>query len=425
MKIAIIGGSPLGIEVAMTVANLGGHPILFHPNEKPAGIIQRLESLSPELTLGSWQELTSDIGREQSQLQKELSDQATVSDYLNHYLIPLHQILSETGVVKKSNVHQVSKRFLSREEEISGRSRFLDLFRVLYHRDPQESIESQKEMNPEIFEQLGEGIIESLKKGVEAFEDFDVVLDTRAFANESLRMGPGGAYALNEYFLRDNEKIVYGKEILEKIEEIKSHKKIALVGDGLNNALLLHSLSDWMKEKGNSLNLICSNAEPFAEIKNQNADLYGQIIEPCLSYINQDFQNDCRLFEKKMMEWRAMPEHERNKLGKPVEPVPRLKVFTGFEVTSLDSLMDRDGLFLTLETPEFRHLGREIMMTVGVEMIAVDKGHIEKDDVLTSMNLDEKGLIKENFRSLDFNQVNKKSDLVIELLNQLFTKVED
>ncbi|MCP4912243.1 MAG: FAD-dependent oxidoreductase [Oligoflexia bacterium] len=425
MKIAIIGGSPLGIEVAMTVANLGGHPILFHPKDKPAGIIQRLEALSPELALGSWQELTSEIGRQQAKLEKQLSELATVSEYLHHYLIPLHQALTESGVIKKSNVHQVSKRFLAREEEIEGRSRFLDLFRVLYHRDPQESIESQKEMNPEIFEQLGEGIIESLKKGVEAFEDFDVVLDTRAFASESQKMGPGGAYALNEYFLRENEKIIYGKDILEKVEEIKSHKRVALVGDGFNNALLLHSLADWMREKGNTLNLICSSAEPFAQIKEQNTFLYEQVVEPCLSYINEDFQNDCRLFEKKMMEWRAMPEHERNKLGKPVEPVPRLKVFTGFEVTSLDSLMDRDGLFLTLETPEFRHLGREIMMTVGVDIIAVDKGHVEKDDVLTSMNVEEKGLIKENFKSLDFNQVNKKSDLVIELLNQLFTKVED
>ena len=74
-------------------------------------------------------------------------------------------------------VERVHKRFLSLDEEVPGKSRLQDLFRVIFSNDPKNSILTQVESNPELFEKLGEEVLNSLNEAVESFEDFDLVID--------------------------------------------------------------------------------------------------------------------------------------------------------------------------------------------------------------------------------------------------------
>ena len=425
MKIAVLGSSVAALEVALKISDLGGHPIIFNRSQA-GGLLKSLAKLHPEFQLGPWKNITSEIGRKSIGLDKDLDQCALVTDYLADYIEPLFLHLRSSGFVKDSYVNQVSKRFLNKNEEIEGKSRFHDLFRVLYHRDPEESINSQKETNPEIFDQLGDSVIQSLKKGVEAFEDFDVVIDTRSNLKKPLNMGPGGALALNEYFLKDSEEIFYSREVLEEIGRgLKDTKTISLIGEGYTSAITLWALSDWLKEKSSEFHFVCSSKEPFYKLKEKNPAAYEQLVAPVLNFINQDFKDECFKFESQMSEWRSLEEYERAKVSKPVEPVPRLKVFTGFEVTSLDRLMDRKGLFLTLESPDYRHLNREILMTLATDKIFVDKGHYPDNETFVNFQDDEKGLIKMNLGLRDLGAIESEVESVINKLTELFTKVED
>ena len=81
-------------------------------------------------------------------------------------------------------------------------------------------------------------------------------------------------------------------------------------------------------------------------------------------------------FETKMHEWRDMEDYIRAKYPKPVEPNPLLVIHEGYDVTSVDRLLDREGVFATIETPEFRDYNKDKteMMTLAADALCIARG---------------------------------------------------
>ena len=149
--------------------------------------------------------------------------------------------------VKEAKVLRVSKRFLGPTDSLEKRSRLADLFRVTYQVDPKKLIESQKEDNPELYKQFDEKMLQSLGKELESFEDFDLVVD----ASENkipLMLGPGGSPALNELSLKDEGPLFYGEDCFDFLKESPSKSNLVLNGEGDDMARALLSLKEWIRE---------------------------------------------------------------------------------------------------------------------------------------------------------------------------------
>src|SRR5690606_33683713 len=106
----------------------------------------------------------------------------------------------------------VAKRFLAPHEEINGRSRFYDLFRVIYSVDPRDFIEQQKETNPEAYERMTTEVVQSLGHKIEMYNNFDLVLDLRSTLDKASLSISGRAVGEG----RSTDKVFYGVEALNE-----------------------------------------------------------------------------------------------------------------------------------------------------------------------------------------------------------------
>ena len=176
MKIAVLGSGPLALEAALHFDQLGASVTIFANNDL-GGMVTRVSQFAPETSFeDDWISLTSKVGRDSVSLNKDLKLVPSVGEYYEDYLASLIKKGSPNIVVKPGLVQRVHKRFLSIDEQIPGKSRLGDLFRVVFTTDPETSILKQVESNPELFEKLGSDVIESLNESVESFDDFDLVL---------------------------------------------------------------------------------------------------------------------------------------------------------------------------------------------------------------------------------------------------------
>jgi hypothetical protein len=378
MKVAILGSGPLSIEMALYLHHLGAQVKMFC-RERLGGAVRKMSAFMPELSMEHpYSEITTEVGRKQISFSADLSKVPTVSEFWHDYLSQIidHSVLP--SLVQKGEVLRVHKRFLNTEEDVEGRSRLADLFRVIWKFDPGSTLQASMQENPELFNKLGQTVVASLEKGYEKFEDFDLVIDGRGVLSNPFPMGPSQTEALNEIQLRETGDLHYGFHSLENAEQIlEKSKSLCIIGSGVTAAMWLLRASEWIKNPEHNISLVTTEGVIFQ-------GMFGNPSHRDLSHkLNKfleeqmiDFEKACEKYEQNIRTWRDLDSHIKAKTPQPQEPIPRFDVYNGCNVSAVDRLLDRDGLFVTCETVDFRGERRQIeLKTLGCDSIIVCTGY--------------------------------------------------
>jgi hypothetical protein len=404
MKIAVLGSGPLGLEAAIHFEKLGAHVTLFANNEL-GGMVKRVNNFAPETSMEfPWSHLTTSIGRESIGLSCNEEDIPSVGEYFNDYLSPLVKKGNSNIVIKPGQVQRVHKRFLSLDEEVPGKSRLHDLFRVVFSTDPETNILKQVEDNPEVFEKLGKEVLNSLNEAVESFDDFDLVIDATGTFSNANPLGPSRSPALNEQRIKSSSNIFYGRDCLESYEKtISSSKHIVLVGTGALSALLLCELDLWLEEdKTRTVTLVSTELRPFEGLlESKECNTLSLLSVDVLKKYYAKLEEDRRVYESDLFKWRDLDPHVRVKTPEPKIPVSQLNIIPASNVTALDKLLDQEGLFATLESNSFRkssNESEEYINTLACDTIFVCTGHSKNYELVKGLRIDDEfssGLAKE------------------------------
>lgn len=392
MKIAIIGSGPLALLAAKHFDDLGAYTVLYQRSPLGGNIRLLAESL-PDLKV------------------TYKGHSLTAKEFVDQELTLLVKQIEANNISRRGDVLRVHKRFLHPGELIKGKSRLHDLFRVVFSLNPKETILKQVQDNPEIFKKLGNDVLESLHKPVESFEDFDVVIEATGMGKSPRAMGAGGDFALNENNLRSSGHIYYQQEIFTKLKT-ENKKSIVLIGEGREVKVAFLRLKEWL--------LSTSDAQlhwvTFERLALGHKDHLDYECRQIFKEIEERFDSDKLAFEKKMHEWRDLDDHVRVKVPKPAEPVAKILFYEGYDVTSVDRLLDREGIFATLESPEYREVvGLENLKTLAADAICVMRGYsIER--LGTQLLQDEPGYYQIQATDLDAGLIQIK-----EIENHLMT----
>lgn len=380
MKLAIIGSGPLAILCAQYFDRIGAEVVLFQKNAL-GGNVRFLLDHFPDM----------DIVFENKKI--------TVREFWEVVLVEAISSIEENKLTRAGEVLRVHKRFLSPTETIPDKSRIHDLFRVIYSVNPKDAILRQLEENPEMFKQLGEQVIKSLHSPVESFEDFDIVIEARGLGRPALPMGPSHAFALNERNIQETNLLLYEKNIFTHLNfEGKNH--LILIGDSNSAVLALLKCKEWLFKKPNH-SLTWITHKPARDIADN--EWLNKQLGKLLDETDAKFENDKIIFENKTHEWRDLEDYIKAKIAKPIEPQPKIIIFQGYSVTSVDRLLDRDGVFATIESPDFRNFSLipNDLKTLPAETIMIACG-IENDaGFAKGINANEDGYYRLNATSLD------------------------
>jgi len=316
---------------------------------------------------------------------------------------------SEHLSIKPFKVERIQKRFLETEEELSEESRMRDLFRIFYSVEPQDNVMNRVKENPELFEKLGEDVVNSLSFSVESFEDVDVVIDARGSLGEANFMGPGGAPTFNESRIMSEQCLFYGDACFEKYDE-KEKGEITLVGSSKEALSFFLKCKSYL-ERGMSLNIVTSESSCFRKAYSDES-LSAEDIEEAKGLIKKhlgQWKKECDQYTQDVQKWRALEDFERRKIDPPQMPEPQLKIYESYTVTSVDKLLDRDKLFLTLEMPPWRDPKEEKkpLMTLAQDKIFALCGHQRTKRIDQGLQSNEPGFYYIN----DLKKENSKEDL--------------
>lgn len=390
MKLALLGSSAIALEAALR----------FHEHEAAwtwfNGEEEEIETLFRSVHI-SWEDCTSDLGR------KYLTSAGGKSfewgsfsweKWKNYYYLPLVEFLKTQQSVKPYQVLSVSKRFLAPSEEIQGKSRFHDLFRVMYQLNPEEFINQQKDVNPETYQRLSEEFMESLQSSLEMYEDFDLFLDLRRPIVPSSVSVTGKALGESRI---GKEHIFAGARALHYIPA-SGASEIALIGSDDVAAEVMIRLGEWLRDPRTRLFIVSAEEDPFKDFLQKARPEVSEKLLEVFSFLETEFEAEKNDFHKKLREWQELDEYIQVKKTRPVEPVSRLVFFSGHNVTAVDQLIDRRRLFVTLEKPEWREGLRQPennhldLKTIGVDEIIVATG-LKKKPVNEDLRDDEVGYL--------------------------------
>ena len=391
MKVAVLGSGPLAIEVACEFDQVGASVKLIGKNN-PGGHLRYLAKVYPELKL-DFNLMNSEVGLKLSNC--SLSGESSVSDIFGQYYEPLIKVLVTKGCFQKREVLRVQKQFLEAGEEIEGHSRLYDLFRVTTALNPSGMVEEQLAQNPELKEKIGEDILSSLKSRVESFEDFDLVIDARGDFQKPMALGSCGFYALNEQVLNANAEISYGFLKSENLESLNELKIVTVVGSTYASALNLCLLENWLSEdKERAVNVVTSENGAFKKL------LKDELVSPMIkdgvrkiikTHMNE-WRQECERVEQEILNWRGLEAHERMKVTPPDFPSPKVRIYEGYTVTSVDRLLDQEATFLTLEIPKWRNESdSKELVTLAQDIVLGSNGFNEAEGVLGPMQKEEQG----------------------------------
>lgn len=370
MKLAIVGSGPLALFAARHFFQIGAEVVLFQKNPL-GGNIRFLLSHFPEMEI-------------------EFENQkVSLKDFWQTELVPAVNFVEEHKLTKAGEVLRIHKRFLHPNEKLNNKSRLHDLFRVIYSVNPKEAILAQLAENPEMFSKLGEQVLNSLHAPVESFEDFDIVIDARGLGKEPLPMGPSNALALNEKNIQETAPLHYEKDILTKLN-LENVKNLILVGNSDAAILALLKCREWLFGKPeNTLTWITPTP-----VKTSRKNTWLNVeAEKILNFSEVHFDKAKSDFEIKMHEWRDLEDYIKVKVPKPLEPIAKINIFEGYDVTSVDRLLDRQGVFATFESPDFRECAKVVndMRTLPADAILIAFGTDESELLSRGLQLAEPG----------------------------------
>lgn len=390
MKLAILGHSPLALETALRF-HLHGAALTWYVDQDDLSLFSS-PKFSPE-------DFISDLGLGVlKEMNMTYSPTAfNWADWTKGYEKPLMDYLRAHQEVKTDEVISITKRFLTPGEVIPGRSRFLDLFRVIYRVNPKDFIDDQKETNPETYQRLTEEFIHSLASTIEMYQDYDLVLDLRSDLGKASVAASGRALGEG----RNSDKVSYALNALKASKSIQPTpelRELCIVGSDSLAAEMLIALEEWIKEPRSRLFLVTTEEEPFSHfIQNANKET-AQRLQKIFSFIENEFEEDVEVFTTKLREWQELDDFVQVKYPKPAEPIPRLNFFSGHNVSAIDELIDKKRMFVTLEKPEFRdgkkHPENNFLdlKTIGVDHILV--AHAKKNKALIEVDANEAGFFE-------------------------------
>jgi hypothetical protein len=395
MKMAIVGSGPLAILTASHFDQMGAAVVLFQRSPL-GGNLRFLLDHFPQFKIPFENEVIS------------------IQEFFDRVLVPTVTELETHKLTKQGDVLRVHKRFLHPNEEIVGRTRMHDLFRVIYSLNPQETILKQLEESPEFFKQLGDEVINSLHKPVESFDDFDIVIEARGQGKNPVPMGAGKSFALNENNLQGSSVLFYEKEIFTKLD-LENKKSIILVGEGVSLKLALLKFKDWLlKNPARELHWVTYQSSSAS----CGVKWLDDEVTTMLSEIDARYEKAKTTFEVKIREWRDLDDYVQVKIPKPIEPTPLLIIHQGYDVTSVDRLLDREGVFATIESPDFRNFSKtpNDMMTLSADALCVARGVSEENLAGKSLNEKEPGYYVLNSRDVD-SALNDIQAIEVDILN--------
>jgi hypothetical protein len=389
MKLAILGSSPIALEAALRFHLHGASLTWF--NFAEVEYEEFFENTLSEDTYVSEAGLTllKEMGKAYAP-----SNPQSFSSWKEHYLKPLVELLSSEQKVRPHQVVSISKRYLAPTETPENRTRFLDLFRVLFQVNPQEFIKEQELTNPEAFERLSQELIDSLQTNLEMYEDFDLVVDLRRSTQVQSLSVTGRALGESRV---SKEQLKYGFDALDLALEIhkdaQDMRELALVGSEPLAAQIVLTLGEWLKDQRSRLFIVSQEAWPFQKFLESGEPDSVKRLNEVFDFMNAEFQQDVNEFHQKLREWQDLDDFVQAKIQKPVEPIPRLVFFSGHNATAVDQLIDKRRLFLTLEKPDFREGLRQPennpleLKTIGADRILVaNKMMKPKMDVHLALN---------------------------------------
>ena len=387
MKMAILGSGPLAILAAHHFDQIGAEVSLFQRSPL-GGNLRWLMNEYPQFK----------IEYEKSEI--------SLKDFFDKNIVPAVSDLEKYDLTKHGDVQRVHKRFLHPGEVVPGRTRLHDLFRVVFSRNPQETILKQMEESPELFASLGEEVINSLHKPVESFDDFDIVIEARGLGKNPRPMGAGNSFALNENNLQDSSLLFYEKNIFTQLN-LENKKTVILTGSGTTCKLALLRFRNWLLESpGRELHWVTKEK---ADKSSGNKWLDIEV-EKFRKDVADKFDSAKLIYETKIREWRDLEDYVKAKVAKPVEPTPLLVEHVGYDVTSVDRLLDRAGVFTTIESPDFREYATKSndMMTLAADALCIANGVVEESLGGSSLLVSEPGYYILNSPSIDEGMIEIK-----------------
>lgn len=373
MKLAILGSSPIALEAAVRFHLHGASLTWFNFDEVEYESHFQNVLNSNDYTSEGGLELLSSAG-----FKYVAPKNFDYKFWKDQYFAPLAALLQNEHRLRPHEVVSVTKRFLAPDEQITGKTRFLDLFRVIFQVNPQEFIKEQEANNPETFERLSKELVDSLQTNLEMYEDFDLVLDLRKSVDtRSLSIN---GRALGEARV-SRDQLKYGFDALTLAKEIvqdpQDRRELALIGSGNLAAEILTTLGDWLKDPCSRLFVVSGEAWPFQKFTEEGEATSVKKLKDLFDYMDGEFQNEITEFHNKLREWQELDDFVQAKKPKPAEPIPRLVFFSGHNAAAVDQLIDKRRLFLTLEKPDFREGLRQPennpleLKTIGADQILV------------------------------------------------------
>jgi hypothetical protein len=424
MKIAILGHSLQALEAITYFDHLGASITWYHGEKAPYHFLAKLQQgLKPYDLLTSkffkWCEKYLEMDSALFSQFKNSWDafEQGIEKYFLPWVMDHHR-------AENSEVRRVHKRFLNSTEMVDGRTRMCDLFRVVTLKDLSQVIKEQESNNPQAFEKFSEELKASLSKSLEEFEDFDAVIDMHNILNFPTSMGPGGHEAVGEFAVKDHAQVFYGDRALAISQLEIKNKEIALVGSGHMAYQVMIQLM-----KHNDFNQlerifwITTEVNPMEKLFVEYPHLQVHYDQK-MKVLNDEFENQKSHFYDELAKWQALEDYEKAKIPRPAEPISRMVIFNGHNITATDSLLDQSKLFLTLEVPDFRAEGIDSidskipLKTVGVDYCLVCTGH-DQNQVYQSLQgeagfyqLDEKLYPWDNINKIELQLDEIKVDLM-------------
>jgi hypothetical protein len=364
MKLAIIGSGPLALYASKYFYDLGAQVVLFYKSAL-GGNIRFCNHFNIEGFV-------------------DYPSKKSYEEFYTQDLLPLINLIEKENIGKLGDVLRVHKRFLHAKEEVFDRSRLVDMFRVVYSVNPKETILKQVEENKEIFSSLGEHVIASLHEAIESYEDFDLVIEATGLGKEDFHMGPSGTMAINELNLKKHSHFFYGKDFFKNFELINNAQSLVIVGDDVAAYIAVAKLSDW---------LFNNHDRKIYWVKNKKLDETVFNISYVLDRDQLDFDEKVKKYEEDLFRYRSLMDYEKVKFTTPVEPQKKLHIYEGYNITSVDKLLDQNGIFVTIESPIFRSFVKKAndLKTIACDYVIVQNGQKENESLKVNMTNEEPG----------------------------------
>jgi hypothetical protein len=305
---------------------------------------------------------------------------------------PFKQTNNEVKIINEQLLW-IQKKAISLEE-LSGKDRMKDLFRVVYEVKPDPSSLSDSYSND---------LQESLKKELDYFVDVDGVV---SFEDKALGVNythPSGAPSLGELKLTSHAAIRYEQSelVLPQIGEV------AFIGESYNSLKALKKICHWIdtdSEKKRRVFWISHKSNPWETITDKDLLNFR-------AKFDQQFEEQVSIFLEKNKSWQELEDYEKVKWPKPKEPIPQLVIFAGHHVTAIDVLLNSEKIYITLErsnlttvTIQKENAQRELK-TISADQFLVYNGLKYQRTWESYLRVDEPGFLTFHSKDLSLEEV--------------------